>query len=765
MKTPPIEPLAKPSGVTLRDHTCNVRRLAAAHLKARPFVARKYLARISADLGERLDLAARWHDVGKCHPKWQDACVLQYLEGGDHLLHAGIRHEMASLDFAQRRKQDLPGPVRAAIAAHHKKLGERHEKRWHDDPAFPALWNEFKALSHFAPSYLPDFWGQVLCQRYEYDGPRALLQLADHFASAQEDGEELPELKPFDYSFPTEWTRRGFQRKEILAQFWNEPFAILRAPTGAGKTDTALLWAQHQIAQDRADRLIIAMPTRFTANALSIATTSTLSQTGLYHSSALLHRIGQSEEGYTKLLGKEQELARNLETPVTVTTLDHLCICLTGVREEHHATFWSLAHACIVIDEADFYDAWTQSSLLVLLRALRLLECPVLLMSATVPESARRFYAQAFPDVPTIFEDKSDLERVRCYIHKGGAVSQPSDISHLLQRALPDEDGNEGEPLIIYANTVSRAQEYLDWFEERKFQNVVLYHSRFIEEHKLEKEEELRAMLGPQAWKDETAHGVAILTQIGEMSVNISANLMISDICPLDRLAQRAGRLARFTHELGELWVVEPKRKNKRSGELEFYPAPYGDYIVGLGWQMTPALESSLHLLREGKYSAKTFVDLVNELYPVAPNELPDARVNREALEKCFTGNWLILPGEEKKETIEGGEDERTKDWKCRDIPTQITVWADYKPSSFIDYEKESGHFQSWLKFAQARQQHGIAIHVYEFKSAEANGLIEEIKVTIGDERADVETVFCARANCYSHERGLRFDESVTEVE
>ena len=44
---------------------------------------------------------------------------------------------------------------------------------------------------------------------------------------------------------------------------------------------------------------------------------------------------------------------------------------MTGTREDHHAIFFNLAHSCLVIDEADFYDDFTQQNIVMLLRALR----------------------------------------------------------------------------------------------------------------------------------------------------------------------------------------------------------------------------------------------------------------------------------------------------------------------------------------------------------------------------------------------------------
>jgi hypothetical protein len=79
-------------------------------------------------------------------------------------------------------------------------------------------------------------------------------------------------------------------------------------------------------------------------------------------------------------------------------------------------------------------------------------------------------------------------------------------------------------------------------------------------------------------------------------------------------------------------------------------------------------------LLVDGNYSARRFVELVDELYPTVPPEPSDIRVNRQALEDCVALNWLLLPEERSQE-----DDDHTKDWRSRDIPPQVTVYADYQ--------------------------------------------------------------------------------------
>jgi CRISPR-associated endonuclease/helicase Cas3 len=753
----PREILAKPTGILLKNHVRNLLDQAESAFKQRRFVIAKYREITEDDFVLAVKDSARWHDAGKSDPQWQTPCQLDYADylllseserkkfRGKHLQKSGIRHELASLQKAEERKVDLSFSVKSAVAAHHGKLSHYFkEKHWlkKDRPNFERFWREF-----FGESESVRDFEQAILKRYRVAGPRAWLQMIDHRASAFEEKEELPPLGTFAYEFPHS-EKRGVQLE--TEKLCDEPFAILRAPTGAGKTDAALLWAKRQVEKGRADRLVIAMPTRFTANSLSIAVTQenfkNLGDAGLYHSSAWYQRIKDKQHPTCEdksFIDKEQELAQKLETPFTVTTIDHLCICLTGTREAHHAVFFGLAHSCVVIDEADFYDAFTQENIVVLLRVLRILKVPVLLMSATVPESARETYAKSGFAIEKIHEDNSDVTRTRCHITKRGAAETPEDVEELLERAL------KGEPTIIYANTVARAQSYYRWFKYRNFDDVVLYHSRFIEPHKVEKENRLRELLGREAWKNGTPRGVAILTQIGEISVNISADLMISDLCPLDRLAQRVGRLSRFAerhgkfeHIVGELFVVEPSRKG------EFYPAPYGEFRPKEGWLPNEFLLRSRELLEERSYSAKDFVNLVNKLYPQSPEIPSDVRVNRQELEKMVITNWLILPKEvNEKEIVE--EPDRTLSWKCRDIDFQYAV--------FIDFDEDYISPKNKTELREFENRYGISIPAYEYHKAKKDNLIIDKTLIIGFE--DVTRPFVTPGH-YNSETGLNFAEN-----
>ncbi len=730
--------LAKPTGITFEKHSKDVEQEAQICVSNHPFVAEKYERFTGNHFQKEVEIAALFHDEGKAHKKWQAACEKDYqkfLAGekyGSNLMKVGIRHEIASLIMLQEKQ--LSEPVKIAIAAHHKKLSSGHEKRWLDAELKGAqvFWDSFKRLSNNAfDPIAKDAFENALQWHYKFSGVRSYLQLADHRASIQENIDErerfVPEFQPFRYEFPEAWEMRPVQ--QLVADFSTEPLLLLRAPTGAGKTDAALLWAKKQIDAKRADRLVIAMPTRFTSNALALNVNECVSETGLYHSSSWFSHHSENAKLSKENEHKERmihEFARLLESPVTVCTIDHLLASLTLSREDHHGIVFNLAHSCLVIDEADFYDAFTQENIVKLLFLTRVLAVPVMLMSASLPDSSLKIYEKAGYHNLKIQEDVSDLSRTRCEVKSIQSYSDLDEIDELLI-------ASKTQPTIIYANTVASAMQLYQRFKKQNVEPV-LYHSRFIEADKKKKEELLLDMLGASAWKENKANGIAILTQIGEISVNISADYMISELCPIDRLVQRVGRLSRFGKQVGLLHVILPTRN-----EID-YPAPYGSYMRKTGWEANPAFMKTKDLLELKDYSAADFVNLVNQVYDKQQESPSNAINNARCLEESFIANWLFLPADEMKE-----DEEDTMQWKSRNIPAQVKV--------FIKHPE--GYFKNYMDFQEFKNECGIAIPIYLAQRGISNGCISPTEIVIGDEKRNI---MVALESAYTFEEGLNID-------
>lgn len=803
--TPPLPNLvlAKPSGITLAEHTANVWRHAKKILDNNPFLEQKYRGLTGLDLRALLKEAVRWHDAGKGHHLWQKAVQLDCLQyqswrqtqgwpaeqpdrsrnareyiayekycrqqkksSAYHLSQAELRHEFASL--AEAEKANLSLAVKAAIAAHHGKLVRSFKKtRWLKDAqgAFSGYWGYFWDESVKLGHYLPqrEKWQKAVMERYTVSAVRALLRLADTRASREESEGVLAHLQPFEYKF-SKPSFRPVQEKALACA--TDPISILRAPTGSGKTDASMLWGRALINPDggglaKADRLVITMPTWFTSNALAMSIADSVSDTGLYHSSAWYTRYGEIDDYQQRNFALEQhKLAQLLATPVTVCTIDHLLICLTGGKEDHHATFFFLASAAVVLDEADFYDPFVQSNIQILLKTLRFLKVPVLIISATVPDSALQLYNIDKP----IAEAENDTEPMRKLQVLGeisvDVLEADAGETEPAEPAFPpgfvgliDEMLEKGQG-ILFANTVARGlafYRYVMPLARKKGIPLTFYHSRFTEPDKKRVEEKLLNELGRKAWKNQSARGIAILKQIGEMSINISTPLMYSDLCPWDRLSQRLGRLNRFNENYeGICSIGVPSKK----GAL--YPAPYGTYDQSLqSWAASNAFEVTLDDLQAWISSeapqpitSRELVDKVNALYP-GPEELAGkAKANQDELVSRMKKNWLIVP-----DTRTDEEAGRVGEWKSRDIAKQIVVFTQFPEYSDKMGKTDDFTFSDYDSFRSFQLETGVSCPQYVVEKAFNLRQVVCRKYIIGDNKEDPETVWIV--NKYDAAMGL----------
>ena len=724
--------LAKPSGITLGQHRSDV--VSEVFDICQIFIGtcEKYKKLTGKDLAMRLSVSAKWHDNGKACPKWQEACRKDFHnyqlwkqkhpdhsfkeyssenrnEAGCHLRNVGIRHEFYSLDKAVTT--NMPISILVAIAAHHGKLGLGFEDKWMSNPSFKQFWNVFRKTSNDISE--KEELTLVCDKLLEFDNIRGLLRFADHRASAKEDGEFVPQLSLFDYHFPFA-DKRGIQK--LVEDNWDNDILLVRAPTGAGKTDASLLWASRQIADHKADCLVIAMPTRFTANALSVNVASTLSDTGLYHSSAWYSKYSKVQNGeidMTEALA-QQKMAKLLATPITVCTIDHLLMSLTFTQEIHHLICSNLANSCVVIDEADFYDDFTLANIIFLLKVLHNWKVPVMIMSASLPESALQLYRKTGFNIESILEDKeSDSYKKRFNIKKLIEYDDIQDINYLWEYCI------ERDNAIIYLNTVDKAIKVYKEIkalvlESGKDIPIILYHSRFTEKDKQRKENKLLDNLGRKAWNKGTAKGIAILTQIGEISINISSELMISEICPIDRLMQRAGRLCRFDNSFGEMYALIPYKDNT------LYPAPYGSYSRNeKSWTPCNALLSTIDILKAGIYSAQDLVNILNKVYAEETVFSIKAQTNVQALEQMLINNWLLNPVEKWND-----DDTHSNSWRSRDIGPQGLVFV-IKPACT--------HFYNYSEYMEFVLSYSISLPVYLLdKGRKEHRIDSDYKITIG---------------------------------
>lgn len=110
----------------------------------------------------------------------------------------------------------------------------------------------------------------------------------------------------------------------------------------------------------------------------------------------------------------------------------------------------------------------------------------------------------------------------------------------------------DGGIALVICNTVKRAQDTYRELVGSFPGEVELHHAAFIASHRSEKEDLLREKLGSEARRGQgrPQRLIVVATQVAEQSLDIDADILITDIAPIDLIIQRVGRVHR--HERPE---------------------------------------------------------------------------------------------------------------------------------------------------------------------------------------------------------------------
>jgi CRISPR-associated endonuclease/helicase Cas3 len=373
------------------------------------------------------------------------------------------------------------------------------------------------------------------------------------------------------------------------------PLVILESETGSGKTEAALWRYVHLFRSGFVDSLYFALPTRSAATQLYQRVQDTLKRLWPENPPLAVRAL----PGYVAADGEEIKAMANFEVfwndspddqkahhrwaaenakrflaaPIAVGTLDQALLGALQVRHAHlrHAT---LARSLLVVDEVHASDAYMTVLLERLLKAHLGCGGQALLLSATLGSSARHRHLALTPDgqsglirsmpfdlacavpYPAISDGHGTRatpgtgrsKRVCWHLRDG--IAAPGKIA---QWAI--EAAAQGAKVLIIRNTVSTAVTTLHALEKQvpdlawlfTVNGVrTLHHSRFSRQDR----PELDAAIEKQLGKTRPAGPLIVVgTQTLEQSLDIDADFLITDLCPMDVLLQRIGRLHRHENE------------------------------------------------------------------------------------------------------------------------------------------------------------------------------------------------------------------------
>lgn len=316
------------------------------------------------------------------------------------------------------------------------------------------------------------------------------------------------------------------------------------------------------------------------------------------------------------MMGKKKGVLANF----LVCTIDQL---LMSALDMKHVALRQLAmiNKVVIVDECHAYDTYMRQYLLRVLQWLGAAGTPVILLSATLPESQRSDMVgkylqgaglpQSKQDIKATMPSRKGHEKVAGGEEKRKASdSQYSEYSDSREvdtsyPLITYTDGQEiksvqtapsgrhtsvdmsliddsDEALVsvlegaladggcagVVCDTVGRAQAVKEVLSKnfKGKSEVFLTHSRFMDLDRMANEQYLREVLGPKAT---CANGqrpkrlIVVGTQVLEQSLDIDFDLLVTDIAPVDLLMQRLGRVHR--HHRGEGESDRPVRLREAS--------------------------------------------------------------------------------------------------------------------------------------------------------------------------------------------------------
>jgi len=362
----------------------------------------------------------------------------------------------------------------------------------------------------------------------------------------------------------------------LVAQAIEHPgIYVVEAATGSGKTEAALAAAYNLLAAGRATGLYFALPTQTTSNRIHRRVSHFLRRLDSKVAPRLIHgnswlAVDRNQVPDGKQSDKESPHAgrdwfassrRALLAPFGVGTVDQALLGVVAAKHFFVRQF-ALAGKVVILDEIHSYDLYTGTLVDQLVLRLRELGATVIVLSATLTRARRRQLlgvSQSEPNgdadagrepYPMLSSVVGDLPPSSV----GTALAdEPKRVKIRFQsgETLADtciERAREGACVLWIRNTVDDAQQ--TWRELQSANceggaEIALLHARFPLFRREQLEERWLDALGKDEIKRPRDGCVVVATQVAEQSVDIDADLLITDLAPTDMLIQRLGRLWR----------------------------------------------------------------------------------------------------------------------------------------------------------------------------------------------------------------------------
>ena len=434
----------------------------------------------------------------------------------------------------------------------------------------------------------------------------------------------------------------------------NGSLTILESDTGSGKTEAAIARFIRLYQEGMVDGMYFAVPTRSAATQLYERVVKATARA--FPKEQFRPPVVQAVSGYIKVdavegvplpkfdvkwpeekseMLRERSWAaehpkRYLAGAIVVGTIDQVLLSTLEVNHAHMRAAALLRHF-LVVDEVHASDAYMTKLLDRVLDYHLKAGGHALLMSATLGTASRyHLSTQGTNKLPKPDEAKEidypllthvDAAREKPQSYHAASSGKEKRVKPMIKNiaekeekiaALAADQARNGARVLIIRNLVKDCiktqkalEELLGTDSDLLFQingTPAPHHSRFASEDRQLLDEEIENHFGKETNKRSV---VAVATQTVEQSLDIDADLLITDLCPIDVLLQRIGRLHRHDRqrpdgfETAQCIVLTPEERALSSNIDSNGQGSKGKHGLGTVYQDLRVLEATWRILED----------------------------------------------------------------------------------------------------------------------------------------------------------------------
>jgi len=408
--------------------------------------------------------------------------------------------------------------------------------------------------------------------------------------------------RDIDSSLPT--ILGGYDPYEVQEEVQSLPthpdgtLSVLESATGSGKTEGAIGRYARLLEEGLVDSMFFAVPTRAAAKQLQ----GRIKEARNRIFGAKEPPVHLAVPGYLKVDDVEgtrfgwqvrwdedvgqrgwaaESSKRYTASPIAVGTIDQVLMSVLQIKHAH-LRLAGLSRSFLVVDEVHASSVYMNELLQKVLSFHRRIGGHALLMSATLGTRARADFTGE--ETPSLDEAKKQYYPLLSHVNGSkviepkkpkapegedkevdlrpkGIMEDPDAIARCAEKAAA-----EGAHVLVIRNTVKACQRLFEKIDEQYSLHVgtgpeevaTPHHSRYCADDRECLDTRIEEVYG----KHEVGEGedkrivrktdgsvITVATQTVEQSLDIDADLLITDLCPMDVLLQRIGRLHR--HDRG----------------------------------------------------------------------------------------------------------------------------------------------------------------------------------------------------------------------